>query len=106
MTIADVPTTMASRLGMVQVSQITYRIVKQGDLHHVIRIRDDRHVGTFKAFPIRVLQTKIGSVLEEVAAAALRAGRIEWQRGVPAAPHRTPVLSALVQLVFTSGQVS
>jgi len=94
---------MTSRQGMIHVSGITYRFVKEGDRHHVIRIYDDHHVGTFKAFPMQVLESKVGTVLQDVAAAALRSGRIAWHRPATPRQRRAPLLNALIQLVFAFG---
>lgn len=71
-----------SSKGMVQVFGTTYRIVQTHVAHEVIRLLDDRCVGSFQCEPrLTILESRIApELLREVALEALRLSRVERRR--------------------------
>ena len=71
---------MMTSKGMVRVSGSTYRIVDRGDCHEVIRILDDRRVGSFRhGRRLEIINSEITrESLLEVATHALRSARLTW----------------------------
>jgi hypothetical protein len=65
---------------MVQVLGVTYRIMVSVDVHHVVRILDDRLVGSFRARPgLEVVSNELGcGALMDVARTAARMGKVDW----------------------------
>jgi hypothetical protein len=67
--------------GMVQVSGVTYRIVRiERGMYDVVRILDDQRVGQFRTIP-RVEVTGASASAEtiaEVAKAAVKWGKTSW----------------------------
>jgi hypothetical protein len=70
---------------MVQVLGITYRIVVSVDTHHVVRILDDRPVGSFKVRPgFEITAHEIAfDALAEIARTAARLGKVDWPPAEP-----------------------
>ncbi len=68
-----------SSKGMVQVFGTTYRIVQTGTAHEVVRLLDDRYVGSFRCEPaLTIVESRIGlELLRQVAREALRSSRVE-----------------------------
>lgn len=69
--------------GMVQVGGETFRIERVHDfLYEVVRIHDDRRVGTFQTNPvIAVVSCKIDPMsLQQIARAAVQGGKTSWAR--------------------------
>ncbi len=72
---------MQSVKGMVQVAGTTYRIVRtQSGRYEVIRILDDRRVGTFATEPkLQVLTSDIEfPIMMEIALSAVKKGKTSW----------------------------
>jgi hypothetical protein len=65
---------------MVQVLGITYRIVVSVDVHHVVRLLDDRMVGSFRVCSgLEITSNEIElDALREVARTAARMGKVAW----------------------------
>jgi hypothetical protein len=76
---------MSRNKGMVQVFGTTYRIVARADLHQVIRIVDDRLVGTFRHRPtLQVLTGELDpAVLLRIAGEARKEARLAWSSKRP-----------------------
>lgn len=89
---------MTSR-GMVQVCGDTYRIDDRGSFHEVVRLRDDRCVGTFRhGATLELMHSAIPrEILGEVARLALRSARLAWLP--PREPVRTNVSGSLDALL-------
>jgi hypothetical protein len=69
---------------MVQVLGTTYRIVEGGDSYDVIRLLDDRFVGSFRhgIAALEITRREIpAQTLEEIARHANRAARLRWSSG-------------------------
>ncbi len=67
--------------GMVQVAGATYRIVRLGSgQYQVVRILDDKVVGTFRSFPrVELLSSEIDeAMLIEIARAAVQGAKTSW----------------------------
>ena len=67
--------------GMVQVAGTTYRIVRLGSgQYQVVRILDDKVVGTFQSFPrVEVTSNQIDTnLLLEIARAAVQGAKTSW----------------------------
>jgi hypothetical protein len=71
---------VATSKGMVQVLGITYRIVVGVDVHHVVRLLDDRMVGSFRVCSgLEITSNEIElDALREVARTAARMGKVAW----------------------------
>lgn len=69
--------------GMITVGAVTYRIVRRGDVHDVVRIADDARVGSFRSQPrLFVVTSQIGAeAVLAVASEALHRGRLPWACG-------------------------
>jgi hypothetical protein len=67
--------------GMVQVAGTTYRIIRlQPGQYEVVRILDDRSVGTFATAPkLQVLSHRIElPIMNEIALSAVKRGKTSW----------------------------
>lgn len=66
--------------GMVQVSGTTYRIVERGRFYEVVRLFDDRMVGSFRCgMGIELLHSGISAeTLREIVRDAQRSARLSW----------------------------
>ena len=72
---------MQSVKGMVQVAGTTYRIVRVNiGRYEVVRILDDRRVGTFATEPkLQVLTSDIElPIMMEIALSAMKKGKTSW----------------------------
>lgn len=71
---------------MVQYNGTTYRIVKRGDLHEIVRVLDDTSVGSFRRTPrLELVECRIDrDVVLAIARSALHAGRLSYE------PKRDP----------------
>ena len=65
---------------MINALGTTYRIEERGDRYEVVRVLDDRVVGSFRAEPVLVVVECEGEseVLLTVAREALRKGKLSW----------------------------
>jgi hypothetical protein len=75
-----------SRRGMVQFGGTTYRIIKRGNLHEIVRVLDDCSVGSFRRAPsLELVECRIDrDVALAIARQALHAGRLSYE------PKRDP----------------
>lgn len=67
--------------GMVQVSGVTYRIVRvERGMYDVVRILDDQNVGRFRTIPrVEVTAAKDSAeTIAEIAKAAVKWGKTSW----------------------------
>lgn len=67
--------------GMVQVSGVTYRIVRvERGMYDVVRILDDQNVGRFRTIPrVEVTSaTASAETIAEIAKAAVKWGKTSW----------------------------
>jgi hypothetical protein len=67
--------------GMVQVSGVTYRIVRvERGLYDVVRILDDQRLGQFRTIPRVEVTGATGSAeaIAEIAKAAVKWGKTSW----------------------------
>ena len=67
--------------GMVQVSGVTYRIVRvERGMYDVIRILDDQNVGRFPTIPRVEVTSAVASAetIAEIAKAAVKWGKTSW----------------------------
>ncbi|HTQ04945.1 MAG TPA: hypothetical protein VMI54_13860 [Polyangiaceae bacterium] len=64
---------------MVQVLGTTYRIVETRSAHEVVRLLDDRSVGSFRCDPtLTIVESRIApELLRQVAREAIREARVE-----------------------------
>ena len=73
--------------GMVQVGSITYRIFGvTKDRYGIVRVLDDRFLGTFLHGPGLAISSEAGveeRLVYEVARAAIRSGRTAWRAPAP-----------------------
>lgn len=71
---------------MVQYGGTTYRIIKRGTLHEIVRVLDDCSVGSFRREPsLELVDCKIDrDVALAIARAALKAARLSYE------PKRDP----------------
>jgi hypothetical protein len=68
---------------MVQLGGTTYRIVKRGELHEIVRVLDDCAVGSFRREPaFELVECRIDrDVALSIARLALQTGRLSYQKG-------------------------
>ncbi|HEY6078606.1 MAG TPA: hypothetical protein VIW29_07375 [Polyangiaceae bacterium] len=67
--------------GMVQVSGVTYRIVRvERGMYDVIRILDDQNVGRFRTIPRVEVTSAVApaETIAEIAKAAVKWGKTSW----------------------------
>lgn len=67
--------------GMVQVSGVTYRIVRiERGMYDVVRILDDQRVGQFRTIPRVEVTAAVSSAesIAEIAKAAVKWGKTSW----------------------------
>jgi hypothetical protein len=81
----------AAPVGMVQLGSMTYRILRLASTEYgVVRLLDDRYLGTFRTYPCLEIEPEEGvepTRLKAIACAAIRAGRTSW---VPPAARKAP----------------
>src|SRR5262245_36383383 len=80
-----------SRRGMVQFGGNTYRIIKRDAVHEIVRVLDDRSVGSFRRLPsFEIIECRIErDVVLAIAQLALHTGRLSYQ------PKREPTRSVV-----------
>lgn len=89
---------MSTSRGMVQVLGITYRIIVSADVHHIVRILDDRLVGAFRVRSgLKVVSSDFDfDTLMRVAQTAARTGKVDWPAAEPGS--RTPDAKSALRL--------
>lgn len=77
---------MSAPKGVVVVGQVSYRVTKlHTGKYEVVRILDDQRVGTFESEPRLVVEPEgiEPELLNEIAIAALKQGKISWAQRLP-----------------------